>query len=41
MATKARNTRLEPAYKQHTAVDGKVGVILDVAVTSGQTTKGR
>jgi hypothetical protein len=40
MATHARNRRLEPAYKQHTAVDDKVGVILDVAVTTGQTNEG-
>ncbi len=37
MATNTRNRRLEPAYKQHIAVDDKVGVILDVAVTTGQT----
>ena len=40
MATNARNRRLEPAYKQRTAVDDKVGVILDVGVTTGQTNKG-
>jgi hypothetical protein len=40
MATSARNRRLEPAYKQHTAVDDKVGVILDVEVTTGQTNEG-
>ena len=40
MATNARNRRLEPAYKQHTAVDDKVGVILNVAVTTGQTNEG-
>jgi IS5 family transposase len=40
MATNARNRRLEPAYKQHTAVDDKVGVILDVEVTTGQTNEG-
>jgi hypothetical protein len=40
MATNDRNQRLEPAYKQHTAVDDKVGVILDVAVTTGQTDEG-
>src|SRR5262252_4193803 len=28
MATNARNRRLEPCYKQHAAVDDKVGVIL-------------
>jgi hypothetical protein len=40
MATNARSRRSEPAYKQHTAVDDKVGVILDVAVTTGQTNEG-
>ncbi|WP_408913021.1 transposase [Bradyrhizobium arachidis] len=40
MDTNARNRRLEPSYKQHTAVDDKVGVILDVAVTTGQTNEG-
>ena len=40
MATNARNRRLEPAYKQHTAVDDKVGVILDVEITTGQTNEG-
>jgi transposase len=40
MATNARNRRLEPAYKQHTAVDDKVGVILNVEVTTGQTNEG-
>ena len=40
MATNARNRRLEPSYKQHTAVDDKFGVILDVAVTTGQTNEG-
>ncbi|MBP0114931.1 transposase [Bradyrhizobium vignae] len=40
MATNARNRRLQPAYKQHTAVDDKVGVILDVAIATGQTNEG-
>src|SRR5262249_2707735 len=40
MATSARNRRQEPAYKQHAAVDDKLGVILDVEVTTGQTNKG-
>jgi transposase len=40
MATNARNRRLEPAYKQHAAVDDKAGVILDVEVTTGQTNEG-
>ena len=32
MATNARNRRLKPAYKQHTAVDDVRGIILDVEV---------
>lgn len=31
-----RDGRLEPAYKQHAAVDDKVGVILDVEVTTNE-----
>jgi IS5 family transposase len=41
MATNARNRRLEPAYKQHTAVDDKVGVVLDVEVRPDRRTKAR
>ena len=40
MATSARNRRLEPAYKQHTAVDDVRGVILHVEVTTGETNEG-
>ena len=40
MATNARNRRLEPAYRQHMAVDDKESVILDVEVTTGQTNEG-
>ena len=40
MATNARNRRLEPAYKQHTAVDDVRGVILDVEVTTGEANEG-
>ena len=29
MATSALNRRLEPSYKQHTAVDDEKGVVLD------------
>lgn len=32
-----RTARIEPAYKQHTAVDATCGVVLDVEVTSGGT----
>ncbi len=39
MATSARNRRLEPCYKQHTA-DDRVGVILGVEVTTGETNEG-
>lgn len=40
MATSARNRRLEPAYKQHTAVDDMFGIVLDVEVTTGQANEG-
>lgn len=40
MATSARNRRLEPAYKQHTAVDDVFGVVLDVEVTTGEANEG-
>ena len=40
MATSGRNRRLEPAYKQHTAVDDLRGVILDVQVTTGEENEG-
>ena len=32
--------RREPAYNQHTAVDDAFGVVLDVAVTTGQGNEG-
>jgi transposase len=41
MATNARNRRLEPAYKQHTAVDDLRGVVLDVDVTTGEVNEGQ
>ena len=40
MATSARNRRLEPAYKQHMAVDDVFGVVLDVEVTTGEANEG-
>ena len=40
MATTSRGQRLEPCYKQHTAVDDSSGVVLDVAVTTGETNEG-
>jgi transposase len=41
MATNGRNRRLEPAYKQHAVVDDLRGVILDVAVTTGEVNEGQ
>lgn len=35
LATNNRARRVEPAYKQHTAVDAEAGVVLDVEVTTG------
>jgi transposase len=40
MATNARNRRLEPAYKQHTAVDDACGVVLDLEITTGEANEG-
>lgn len=40
MATAAARRRLEPCYKQHTAVDDERGVVLDVAVTTGEANEG-
>lgn len=40
MATNGRNRRLEPAYKQHTAVDDLAGVIVDVEVATGEENEG-
>lgn len=40
LATNGRNRRLEPAYKQHTAVDDVVGVIVDVEVVTGEQNEG-
>jgi transposase len=39
MATSSKNQRLEPTYKQHTCVDNKAGVIVDVEVTTGETSE--
>ena len=40
MATSGRNQRLEPAYKQHTAVCDEAGVIIDVEITTGEINEG-
>jgi len=41
MATASNRFHMEPSYKQHTAVDDKVGVILDVHVTTGERSEGK
>ncbi len=41
MTTSCKQYRLEPCYKQHTAVDDRAGVIVDVAVTTGEASEGR
>lgn len=40
LATGTRRGRMEPRYKQHTAVDDQAGVIVDVALTTGSTNEG-
>lgn len=40
MATSGRNQRLEPSYKQHTAVCDEAGVIVDVEITTGEINEG-
>jgi len=41
MATNNKKQRLEPSYKQHTAVDDRAGIIVDVALTTGETNEGQ
>jgi len=41
MTTNRNDQRLEPSYKQHTAVDDKSGVIVDVEVTTGEESEGK
>lgn len=41
MATSCKQYRMEPCYKQHTAVDDEAGVIVDVAVTTGESNEGK
>lgn len=36
MATSSKKQRLQPSYKQHTAVDDATGVIVDVEVVTGE-----
>jgi transposase len=41
LSTSNNQQRMEPSYKQHTAVDDKAGVIVDVHVTTGQINEGK
>jgi len=41
MTTSSKNSRMEPSFKQHTAVDDHSGVILDVKTTTGETSEGK
>ena len=41
LATTSPGQRLEPSYKQHTAVDDQAGVIVDVQVTTGAVSESR
>ena len=41
LTTSSHNSRMEPSFKQHTAVDDKNGVILDVKTTTGQASEGK
>jgi transposase len=40
LTTSCSTERMEPSYKQHTAVDDRAGVVVDVAVTTGEASEG-
>jgi transposase len=40
LTTSCKSFHLEPSYKQHTAVDDRAGVVVDVAVTTGEQSEG-
>lgn len=40
IATSSHDRRMEPCFKQHTGVDDQAGVIVDVAVTTGEASEG-
>lgn len=40
LTTSSKHERMEPRYKQHTAADDRAGVIVDVAVTTGEASEG-
>lgn len=41
MATGSKKHRLEPTFKQHTAVEDQSGVIVDISVDTGETSEGQ
>ena len=41
LTTSSHNSRMEPFFKQHTVVDDRCGVILDVATTTGELSEGK
>ena len=40
MVTSNKSQRLEPSYKQHTMVDDKTGIIVDIELTTGEVNEG-
>lgn len=40
LTTSQNSYRMEPSFKQHTAVDDKAGVVVDVGVTTGEASEG-
>ena len=41
LTTSNHNSRMEPFFKQHTAVDDRYGVVLDVETTTGEASEGK
>jgi len=40
LSTSCRSFHMEPCFKQHTTVDDKAGVVVDIAVTTGEANEG-
>lgn len=40
LATSSNDYHMEPSYKQHTAVDDRAGIIVDVSVSTGEESEG-
>lgn len=41
LTTSSHNSRMEPSFKQHTVVDDRCGVVLDVETTTGESSEGK